>query len=271
MTIFGMTRVKNEGRWIKQVLESYLPLCERIWVFDDHSGDGTPEIAEKLDERITVLRSQFPENVLDEKRDKDLLLSRVMGSVSDIHLRGNPKSPFWALAFDGDELLDMHAPSVIHSYLATTNAYSFKLPIRYQWDSDLSLVHLMGHRRVRVDGVYGTFARPSIFRLFNAAVQYQSTPWGGNFHCSSSPPELLGCAHETLPATIWHLGYNDRADRVRKFQWYSNIDPNNPAEDRYRHMIAGDVPVNAPGFPAGFEVPADAKLKHAGPLKLEMM
>jgi hypothetical protein len=39
------------------------------------------------------------------------------------------------------------------------------------------------------------------------------------------------------------------------------MDPNNAFEDNYRHCVQGDVP----------EVPASAVLRHAGPLKLEMM
>lgn len=257
MTIFGMTRVKNEARWIRNVLNSYLPLCERIWVLCDHPTDFTDEIAERLDSRITVIRSPFPETV-DETRDKNLLISRVMGSVSDVHLRGDESSPYAAIHFDGDEQLDPLGIDVIRNYLDNSKGHAFKLPIRYLWDSDLSKVTLPGQRRVRVDGVYKTFARPSIFRLFNSAFTFQSTPWGGNFHCSSIPQQLLHHAHETIPADIWHLGYNDKADRIRKYAWYSKVDPNNAAEDFYRHMVAGDIP----------EVPASAKLKHAGPLEI---
>lgn len=275
MTIYGMTRVRNEGRWIRMVLESYLPLCDRIWLFDDSSDDGTAEIAEQMDERITVIRSPFGGRGLDETRDKDFLLNRLNGSVSDIHLRGNPKSPFWALCFDGDELLDHSAIGIIRANLAATDGHAFSLPIRFLWDSDLSLIHMEGQRRVRVDRVYNRFAqvgRPSIFRLFNSAFRFQRTPWGGNFHCSSIPQELLHCAHTSLPAPVWHLGYTFREDRIRKFKWYNSIDGANATEDRYMHMIQGDGPIDdAPGFPEGFEVPADAVLKHAGPMQVEMM
>src|ERR1039458_9255817 len=95
MTVFGMLRVKNECRWIKEVLESILPLCERIFVLDDHSDDITPEICEKLDERITVYRSQFVG--LDETRDKNFLLSQIMSFISEYWLRGSETSPYWIL------------------------------------------------------------------------------------------------------------------------------------------------------------------------------
>lgn len=260
MTIFGLTRCRNESRWIHPVIEAALPLCERFYVFDDHSSEGTPELCERMGDKLTVIRSPF-DDVTDERRDKQHVLDRIMAAVSDIHLRGNEQSPFWILAIDSDELLDPSAIPVIRANLAVTKAHAFKLPIRYLWDSDLSLVRHPGHRRVRVDGVYRTFARPSIFRLFNGAFKFQSTPWGGNFHCSSIPQELLGHAHEMLPAPIWHLGYNDKADRMRKYAFYNRVDPNNQMEDQYKHICQGDLP----------EIPATMKLKWAGPMQFEMM
>lgn len=260
MTLFGLLRIKNESRWIREVLAAALPICERIFVLDDNSTDGTPEVCESVSERVTVIRSEF--TTLDESRDKSLLLQRVMDCVPDVHLRGNPRSPFWALAIDGDELLDTgpRRQRIVET-CRDHPAHAFKLPIKYLWNSDLSLVDRLGHRQIRADGVYAKFARPSVFRLFNRAFRYQTTPWGGNFHCSSIPQELLGQSDNLIGCPIWHLGYNDQADRIRKWEWYNKIDPGNAAEDEYRHCVQGDV----------VSVPAHARLKHAGPLRLEMM
>lgn len=269
MTIFGILRLRNEARWSAETVRRILPLCERVFVFDDGSTDGTPEFCEQVDERVTVIRSPFREPVdmgLDETRDKDYLLNRVMGCVSDIHLRGNPNSPYWCLAIDGDEWLDPAGIPAIREKLVRARSHAYKLPIPFLWDSDLSLVGNQGQRRVRVDQeAYHRFltqGRPSLFRLYNKAFRFQGTPWGGNFHCASIPQELLGGAYETIPqARLWHLGYNDKADRLRKYAWYNQIDPNNAHEDMYRHMIQGDAP----------EVPPGAKLKHAGPIQFAMM
>jgi len=149
---------------------------------------------------------------------------------------------------------------MIRAALTGTPHHAFKLPIRYLWDTDMSLLDRVGCRTVRTDGVYRTFARPSIFRLYNRSFRFQRTPWGGNFHCSSIPQELLGHAHMTIPgAPVWHLGYSAKEDRLRKYRWYNEMDPGNQSEDCYRHVVIGD------------EFPADAQFKHGGPLKLEMM
>ena len=246
MTIFGCMRVRNEGRWIREVIDSILPLCERVFVLDDHSQDATDEICERY-EKVTLIRSQFEGT--DESRDREFLLSRVMGSVSDIHLRGNQRSPYFCLTIDGDEIMSKQGAAVIKATLPDTDQHAFKLPIWYLWND-------RNHRRV--DGVYRNFARPSLFRLMNSSFRFQRTPYGGNFHCSSIPQEMLHHAHVLLDAPLLHLGYVDVADRLRKYEWYNTLDPNNSSEDFYRHMVAGDIP----------EVPATAKLKHAGPLEI---
>lgn len=264
MTIFGMMRIRNESRWIRDSLGSILPLCERVFVLDDGSSDGTPEICEKLSMQVTVIRSPFREPVdmgIDETRDKSFLLQRVMDCVSDIHLRGNPRSPFWCIGIDGDEILERSAYDPIRETIMHTPHHAFKLPIWYLWDSDMSIWSVKGKRRVRVDGVYGKFARPSLFRLFNRSFQFQKTPWGGNFHCSSIPQELLHCSQQIIEgAPLLHLGYQYKEDRIRKWEWYNSVDGGNEVEDRYRHCVQGDLP----------EIPATASLKHAGPMRFEM-
>ena len=249
MTIFGMLRVKNEARWIRQVLESILPVCERVFVLDDHSTDDTYNACYLLHDKITAYRSPFMG--LDESRDKSWLLERIMNCVSDMWLTGGESSPYWVLAIDGDEVLAPGGADAIKIAVRDTPYHAFKLPIVYLWDS---------MNTKRVDGVYRNFARPSLFRLMNRAFQFQKTPWGGNFHCSSIPQELLHHAHATCGAApLLHLGYMDREDRMRKYRWYTTMDPNNEMEDNYRHIVQGDVA----------EVPADMRLLHAGPLVLE--
>lgn len=251
--IFGLLRIKNEARWIKSVIEAILPICEDVFVFDDHSNDGTPEVCQRID-KVHVIDSPFAG--LDETRDKNYLLARALAQVPDSCI--NAASPYWALAIDGDELLEQDSFRVLSDALRT-QSNAFRLPVRYLWDSDMS--QFESTRQVRVDGVYGRFTRPSVFRLMSRDLAYQSTSAGGNFHCSSVPLPLLHTAIETIPAPLWHLGYNERADRIRKYHWYNHIDPQNGFEDEYRHCVQGDIP----------EVPAEMKLRHAGPLRLVTM
>lgn len=282
-TIFGMLRIKNESRWIADVLASIEPLCERIFVLDDHSTDGTQDICRRF-QKVTLIESPF--EGLDEQRDKNFLLGLLHAAIpeADQHFaKGNPESSYWALAIDGDEMLEADGPAIIRETLASGSAHAYALQIRFLWNSP---------DQVRVDGVYGTFARPSLFRLMNTRFQFMSTPWGeeinghrANFHCASIPQELL---HHSGPcrARLWHWGYIDEAKRADKFCWYNAIDSGNDAEDQYRHICQGDSAVYEDLIrrrdelraklgmpPARCNMPraplANEHLKWAGPLRLE--
>src|SRR4051812_33672858 len=70
----AMLRIKNEGRWIREVIESILPLCDHVFVMDDHSTDDTVEICESFPE-VTVFKSPFVG--INEARDKNWLYDRI--------------------------------------------------------------------------------------------------------------------------------------------------------------------------------------------------
>lgn len=254
----AMLRIKNEDRWIRSVIESIYPLCHRIFVLDDHSTDDTVAICESFP-NVTVFESPF--DSLDESRDKNWLYGRILDQPEYQPSKGGFHWPHWLLCIDGDEILDPRDVSRLFAIMhENTDAVGLRFKIMYLWNS-------MTTRRV--DGVYRNFARPSAFRIINPAFRFQSTPWGNgaNFHCSSIPQELLHYAIET-DVRLNHTGYMHAKDRVRKWKWYNSIDPMNPTEGydprfpergAYPHIVQGDLP----------EVPADARLMHAGPLELE--
>ncbi len=251
MPIYGMMRIKDESRWIERVLRSILPVCDRVFVLDDHSTDSTYNICRRL-KRVRVFRSRF--QGLDESRDKNFLLQKLYDYIpeQDQHFtKGNPASPYWALAIDGDEELVQEDIGLIRSAVQSERVHSWALRILYLWNSP---------EQVRVDGVYRNFSRPSLFRLMNRSFTYMSTPFGNgaNFHCSSIPQEMIG-GSGTLAARLLHWGYIDRELRLKKYEWYNRIDPNNIAEDGYRHMVCGDI------------FPPESRFRWAGPLKLEAL
>jgi hypothetical protein len=174
---------------------------------------------------------------VDESRDKNYLLQQV--EVTGAH---------WCLCIDGDEILEPAGPGIIKSQVESGRGDSFALRIVFLWNSPDT---------VRLDGVYGSFHRPSIFRLHTGA-RFPVTGNGGHFHCGNVPAGMQA-SPEASEACLFHLGYMRRADRLMKYGWYNATDPNNEGEDRYRHMVQGDL----------HEVPAHLKLKHAGPLRLE--
>lgn len=285
----AMLRIRNEERWIAEVLESLQPICERIFVMDDHSTDATAEICSQFS-NVTVYQSPF--EGLNEARDKNWLFDQVMVQCK----------PRWVMCIDGDEVLAPGSADVIRECVAANeqeradggnppDAYSFQ--IVFLWNE---------RNTARVDRVYGDFWRPSMFRPFHpepdtpdhAALmtefRWLSTPFGRkvngnepNLHCSSVPQRFLA-GHKRCPAKLLHYGYLHRADRVRKLDYYTGIDWLNRAEDSYRHMTQGDYPtleelpttrrllaegrISAGDVKYMLDTPPTARLVHAGPLEL---
>lgn len=222
-------RVKNETAHIREAIASVLPLCERVFVFDDHSTDDTVGIAQSFGNRCVVLRSPF--EGLDEARDKNYVLELLVAVAPD-----------WVLWIDGDEVLERRGPAALRAAAASHQVSNYSLRVAFLWDHPM---------RVRIDGVYGRFDRPSFFRLRGqdaSRLTFRATGNGGNFHCGNVPTGLSG-ASRSLSLRLKHYGYLLADQRRRKFEWYTTTDPNNAAEDNYRHIIGAPGARYAPGPP----------------------
>jgi glycosyltransferase involved in cell wall biosynthesis len=241
--ILGLLRVKNESRWIERSITSILPVCDHVMVMDDHSEDSTVEICRTLP-KTEIYCSPF--SGLDETRDKRWLLEKAM-----------TLGPKWIVFIDGDEAL---APGHAERLLKEMNGMASCLSLRvlYLWNDE---------QHIRVDGVYGDFHRESVFRPNGST--FESTRHGGNFHCGNVP---LGCRaiRKVTDIPLLHFGYMLREDRLRKWEFYNSndsqnrtegYDPRYPQRRSYPHVIQGDIP----------EVPASARLMHAGPLQLKAL
>lgn len=244
-----MMRVKNESRWIARAIESVKPLCgAHVYVYDDGSTDNTREIAQSSGAR--VWRSPFDYALsegLDERRDKEWLLRQVK---SQGHFD-------WILCIDGDEELEPGGCEKIRRALETNPPVDiFALRILNLWNSVDS---------VRMDGVYGVMKRASLFRTsitapFESYAVIQNEGHHEGLHCSNAPG-LGSIAAHPLNVFLLHYGALHCIDRVRKYEWITRLDPRNESEDFYQHMVQGDFA----------SIPADAKLKYAGPLDIRKL
>lgn len=236
MRLAGLLRIKNESRWIRQVIHSLIPVCDHLFILDDHSTDDTVEICRSFGDYVTGYCSAF--DTLDEARDKTFLLHKAL-----------EHKPEWALMIDGDEVLEAGAKWKIDRLLDRPNFLTYTMQILYLWNDPQTM---------RVDGVYGRFYRPSLFKVSEKAASWSRTNVPGNLHCTSLPDAMRNETPGESGIKLLHFGYIDSELRRRKFDWYNQVNPNNKTEDCYRHIIQGD-PGGAPRF---------LKLKHAGPLRL---
>jgi glycosyltransferase involved in cell wall biosynthesis len=281
----AMLRIRNEARWIEEVIRSTFQLCNRVFVMDDHSTDGTMDILRSIQggyDRLVILPSPF--TGINESRDKNWLYDQVIANCK----------PEWVLCIDGDEVLEGPAGEAIRRTIDLyTNVNSWALKIEFLWNDE---------HTVRTDRIYGDFWRPSLFRAFHERpgvpdsrklleeFRFQSTPFGRhvgtdkpNLHCSSVPQRLIH-GFKRIPARLKHYGYMERTWRVAKLDYYTSIDWENQAEDCYRHMCQGDAPaiselpkirdmvhrgiLDYSQVNKLTEVSAEAHLVHAGPLEL---
>lgn len=242
--VAAMLRVHNESRWIERVIRSLVPLCgENIFVLDDESTDDTAELARSAG--AVVYADPFFGQQLDEARDKDWLMRTVIDRCS----------PEWIFCVDGDEELEPLGTEKIRGALQQNPEVDcIAVHFLYLWDRP---------DQVRLDRWYSNFSRPSLFRV-TPSLAFKSIYAGTGVDCNlglhvSNAP--AGLKSVLLNVYLLHYGYMSKADRMRKYEYYNRIDPHNPMEDEYRHIVQGDIP----------EVPASAVLLHAGPLELKRL
>jgi glycosyltransferase involved in cell wall biosynthesis len=227
--VLGAMRIKNESRHLREVLERALTVCNRILVLDDHSTDNTAEICGSFGERVCVFPSPF--DGFDEARDKNFLLQKVVA-----------EDPEWVLWIDGDEVLERSAADMLRPHLQDQRIVTYSVRIAFVWDNP---------DHVRIDGIWGNFTRPSLFRVrgqLKESLGFPKTRFFGNLHCGNVPAGLQG-ESRLLDLRLKHYGYMDPSQRRAKYEWYSTNDTHNAAEDEYRHLAEIPGARHAPGPP----------------------
>lgn len=308
----AMLRIKNEARWIARNIEALYPLVKRIYIMDDHSTDETASICARYDK---VVMHPSPFRGFNEARDKNWLFDRIVIDCD----------PEWIICIDADEILEKDGPRIIREWIAEHPRHAYRLRIDWLWNDENTLRTDRVYGWFWRPSIFKPFnpdhrfnatpwGKKRIVQLPDGTISEES----GNLHCSSIPGDLIspdmsrplnpdeeaavrlevearhgrgqrqsisGSQEFYLPARLWHTGYMQRADRVRKLDYYTSIDWNNRAEDSYRHMCQADavdiseLPLTQDLMRAGelthedvrfmLDTPPHASLAHAGPIRLE--
>ena len=191
--IICMMNIKNEDRWLREVLDTIAGVADGIVVLDDGSTDQTPQICR---EHPAVIDFYRQENVpLDKVRDKNHILRMALA-----------QKPDWILCLDGDEVLEESAPQRIQEAIRTSPAdvSSFSFEFLYMWND---------RRHHRTDGPYHHILHPCLFRLAGQDLNtlgFVATDHGHNLHCERVPKNLrgrnCGSRHKNSPSRLYACG-----------------------------------------------------------------
>jgi O-antigen biosynthesis protein len=212
-------RIRNEEKWLLEVLDSIATVADGIVILDDGSTDHTPDICRSHPAVLEYVQQNEP--ILDEVRDKNRLLQMALAH-----------NPDWVLSMDGDEILEDSASERILKAIreCPPSVTILDIEFLYMWN-DL--------KHYRTDGIYRRIFHHRLFKLENqdtASLHFRPTSHGGNFHCESVPSNLFGRSVE-IDVKVKHLGYMDAQDRERKYKFYKSKDPVHAVKGYYEHLL----------------------------------
>ena len=218
--IVAVYRIKNEERWIKKSIESILDVCSEVIILDDGSTDKTIDICSKFKEVVDIHEQKNLE--FDDTRDKNRLLKM-----------GLKCKPDFMMTLDGDEIIMPNMKQILKEDLTTlypeTDIFKIKfLEVREK------------PNQIRINDTTATDFFPVIFRLKNQPKNlcYDEMKFPGNVHCPDIPQNAIGQKSPVVSRLkVLHYGTYDEKLRLKKYEHYNKLDPNNTEFYGYEHLI----------------------------------
>lgn len=226
--IVAMYMVKNEEQFIKYSLNSIQKVCSDVVIVDDGSIDNTQKICESFKNVDLYHQENVP---FDEPRDRNRLLQMAL-----------KKNPDYILYMDGDEFLLPFSSEILLEDLTVLFPLNdiFEIQSLELWDEP---------NHYRIDGLCGNTWRPRIMKIKNQPKDlcFSKTPYPQNLHTPGLPQNGVGFKKPARSRIkIIHYGNFDSELRMRKFNRYNEIDPNNSSFDGYKHLISGEGRMSGP-------------------------
>lgn len=238
--IVAMFRLKNEGRWLENVLCATSEICDSIVILDNDSTDSTLEICESFDKVTEIRKQKLP---FDEARDNNTLLKMAL-----------KQNPDFILNLAGDEIIEPNSRRILLEEIDVLypHANVFEFQFLYMWDKP---------NQYRYDGTYSNVWPKCLVRMKNQPenLTFLSSGFTANNHCSRIPDNTQGFQNPVRSKIkILHYGYYDDDLRLKKYNFYNSLDPNCETFDSYKHIISGEGKLSGPNgielriLPEGF-------------------
>lgn len=199
--IIGSMVIKNEiDRYLEASLTRLLASCQKVFVADDYSDDGSAELAEKLG--ATVWRNDG----VSFKENESAFRQRAWDKMGTLF---KLKETDWILSVDADEYFIGTLPKLKQLASEAKHRNCFSLPIPEVWQAE--------PLQIRVDGFWrGNYNRR--IAKYTRDVKFRDVPMG----CGSVP--YFGPSTElSMQLGILHFGYAEEEDRKIKHEFYKSL------------------------------------------------
>lgn len=214
MRVFGLMVAKDEAaRYLKPVINWHMEFLDELFLFDDLSTDGTPELAEFLGAHVELRDEAAPSFIEHEGQFRQ-------ASWEAFEMRMRPKSNDWILSIDTDEFFVAQISNehyALHELIEIADgveANSVSLSIPEVFDTLVD-----GQPLVRLDGYWKEISGLRLFR-YQQGGKFANRQMG----CGSAPTYADSTMDATgLPMSILHYGYAKKDDREAKYQRYNNM------------------------------------------------
>ena len=217
-----MYRIRNEERWIEKSLEATSEVCQEIVILDDCSTDNTLSICKKFPKVVDIYERKEP-LPLDEVRDRNKLLKIAL-----------TRNPDYVLSIDGDEILAPNSKEILLSEIMDLypNDIVFSFQMLDMYDKP---------NQYRADGDFNKKAHIRLMKIndYTRNLKFVESGYPGNAHSLHFPPTKYVPVRSGVK--ILHYGYYDKNTRLKKFQYFHEVDPGGSDFDGYKDLISGDL------------------------------
>lgn len=215
--IFVLMVAKNEAdRFLHQAIANVAPHVAEVFVFDDQSSDGTPQVARDAGARVVVRGPEVPSFLEHEGKFRQ-------AALDDMAAGCQMEEGDWVLILDSDEIMvcahtlsqGLQAATV----LAESDGYmAVRIPIPTVWGDGSS--ETLTAPQVRVDGFWGDLAEPRLWRWRPDAL-FLNKPMG----CRNEPTYVWQNPILDAPSglAIMHYGYAWPEDQKERFNRYMSL------------------------------------------------